>query len=184
MKKNDLIRVVGLIVIVIITISASTEIKQSLVCGPLHFAGITLGVTTDSEVKRLLGNGLYVKQEGDTGGRYFINPKGTATLHVVNFTDTIVGEVTVQEGVTIAKGQAKTAISRWFNPKEGFGNGHSIHLGSTKDEVKKNLGDPSVESSLDEWKYYSSCACETDTFFTVHFRNNQIWKVVFSAPAG
>jgi len=43
------------------------ELPLSPVCWPLNFAGITLGVTTDSEVQRLLGNGVFREDEGDTG---------------------------------------------------------------------------------------------------------------------
>ena len=65
------------------------DLPLSPVCWPLNFAGITLGVTTDSEVQRLLGKGVFRKDEGDTGGRYFIDSKHTATLHTVSYTDTV-----------------------------------------------------------------------------------------------
>ena len=160
------------------------ELPLSPVCWPLNFAGITLGVTTDAEVQRLLGNGVFRVDEGDTGGRYFIDTKHTATLHTESYTDSVVGEVTVQEGIAVKPTETKAAISRWFNPQQGFGNWHALHLGSTKQEVKKNLGEPVKESSINEWRYDSKCACELEVFFTVYFKNERMYKVVFSAPAG
>jgi hypothetical protein len=58
-----------------------------------------------------------------------------------------------------------------------------FHLGSTKDEVKKNLGEPVNGNTTDAWRYDSTCACELGRFFTVHFKNDRIYKVVFSAPS-
>jgi hypothetical protein len=175
---------IPLIIIFIASIAVAGEMPLSPVCWPPNFAGITLGVTTDSEVQRLLGKGVFHKDEGDTGGRYFVDPKRTATLHVVNYTDAVVGEVTVQEGVVVKPTKVNAAISKWFNPQQRFGNWHVLHLGSTKDEVKKNLGEPVKGSTVDAWRYNSSCACEIEVFFTVYFKNDRIWKVVFSAPAG
>ena len=160
------------------------ETSLSPVCWPPNFAGITLGVTTDSEVQRLLGKGIFRKDEGDTGGRYFIDSKHTATLHTESYTDTVVGEVTVQEGIAVKPAEVRAATSKWFNPQQGFGNWYALHLGSTKDEVRKNLGNPVKGSAVDAWRYDSSCACELEVFFTMYFKKDRIWKVVFSAPAG
>lgn len=177
-----------IILALIASLAASTvaggELPLSPVCWPLNFAGITLGVTTDSEVQRLLGNGVFREDEGDTGGRYFIDSKHTATLHTESYTDTVVGEVMVQEGVAVSPTEIDAAITQWFNPQQGFGNWHALHLGSTKLEVKKNLGKPVKGSSKDAWRYDSKCACEIEVFFTVYFKNDRIYKVVFSAPAG
>ncbi len=63
--------------------SQNTEGK---VCWPLNFAGITLGITNDSQVRRLLGNGIFRSEEGDTGGRYFIDKKRKSTLHAIMYT--------------------------------------------------------------------------------------------------
>jgi len=145
---------------------------------------LTLGVTTDSEVQRLLGNGVFREDEGDTGGRYFVDSKHTATLHTESYTDAVVGEVTVEEGVTVKPTETEAAVSQWFNPQQGFGNWHALHLGSTKRAVKKNLGKPVKGSSKDAWRYDSKCSCEIDVFFTVYFKKDRIHKVVFSAPAG
>ena len=123
------------------------------------------------------------RDEIDAWSRYFVDSKGSATLHVKSCTDLIVCEVTVQEGIAVKPTEVGEATSKWFNPLENFGNWPGLHLGSTKDEVRKNLGDPANGNTADSWRYDSACACEIPIFFTVYFKNNRIHKVVFSAPS-
>lgn len=162
------------------------NLRQGAVCWPLHFSGITLGITNDSQVQRLLGRGVFRSKEGDTGGRYYIDKKAKATLHVVSYTDTIVGEVTIVEGISpeIAVSERKDAVTPWFSPDEGFGNWHALRLGSTKEDVLKNLGKPESEISTDEWRYSSTCTCELPEFFTMSFKNGRLFKIVLSSPPG
>lgn len=163
--------------------ATAEEPPLSPVCWPPNFAGIVLGITTDPDVERLLGKGVFVEEDGDTGGRYFIDANQTATLHSVSYTDRVVGELTLEQGVAVTEGDRKAAISKWFDPTAGFGNWHALHLGSSKAEVRKNLGAPVPRESTDNsWRFDSKCACELDVFFTVHFENDHIYKVVFSAP--
>jgi hypothetical protein len=162
------------------------NLPQGSVCWPLHFSGITLGITTDPQVQRLLGKGIFRSSEGDAGGRYYIDKNSKATLHVVSYTDSIVGEVTIVKGISpeIKATEQKTAVSPWFSPNEGFGNWHALSLGSSKEDVLKNLGKPEREISANEWMYSSTCACELPHFFTLSFKNGRLFKIVLSAPAG
>jgi hypothetical protein len=159
--------------------------EKEKVCWPLHFAGVTLGFSTDPEVARLLGKGVFRKDEGDTGGRVFVNKDHTATLHTVSFTDQIVGELTISEGISsLTKTELKKAETAYFNPKDGFGNWHALRLGSTEAEVTKNLGEPSEKDEKGGWVYYTACTCEIPNYFTIYFAKGRITKVTFSAPAG
>jgi hypothetical protein len=158
--------------------SVGRDTPLSPVCWPPHYAGITPGVTTDSEVQRLLGTGI-VRDEIDELLRYFVDPGASATLHVKSCTDLIVCEVEVQEGIAVKQTEVGEATSKWFSPLAGFGNWHALHLGSTKDEVRKNLGEPVKGSPTDTWQYDSTCTCEIPSFFTVYFKDNRIYKVVF-----
>lgn len=177
---------IALVCLVIAARSQDLKLPRGTVCWPLHFSGITLGLTTDSEVQRLLGKGLAREAEGDTGGRYFIDEEHTATLHVVSYTDYVVGEVTLRAGVdpAISANDVKQAESKWFKPADGFGNWHALHLGSSRDDVAKNLGQPKKKISANDWRYETTCECELPEFFDVLFRNDKVVKVVFSAPAG
>jgi hypothetical protein len=156
------------------------------VCWPLHFAGITLAETTDSEAQRLLGNGVFRKKDGDTGGRYFVDLKHTATLHVVSYTDFVVGEVTLRAGIdpALKSSEVSLAETKWLKPDEGFGNRHELQLGSTKEEVLKNLGEPKERVNANDWQYATSCACELPEYFDLFFKQGHLAKIVFSAPAG
>jgi len=156
------------------------------VCWPLHFSGVVLGITTDGEVQRILGKGAFRPDQGDAGGRYFVNTKRTATLHVVSFTDAVVGEVTLSQGVepAIQANELKVATTAFFDPEYGFGNWHALRLGSTKAEVLENLGPPEGDQTENDWKYSSSCACELPQDFTISFRKGRVYQVVFSAPPG
>jgi hypothetical protein len=143
-------------------------------------------VTDDSQVQRLLGGGVARKDEGDTGGRYFIDKAHTATLHVVSYTMEVVGEVTLRGGVdpTVRANELKQAESQWFKPDEGFGNWHALHLGSSSDDVLKNLGEPKKRVAANDWRYETICECELPEYFDVFFKDGKIVRVVFSAPAG
>jgi hypothetical protein len=168
------------------SVPADSSMPPGAVCWPLHFSGITLGVTTDSQVQRLLGQGVLRKNEGDAGGRYFIDGKGRATLHAVEYTDAVVGELTILSDIDpeITPAERTRAATKWFSPNEGFGNWHALHLGSSKEDVLKNLGAPEKKKSTDEWTYSTTCACELPEFFTLFFKNGQLFKIVLSAPAG
>ena len=172
--------------IVSAALSQDLKLRKGTVCWPLHFSGITLGLTTDSEVQRLLGDGAARKNEGDTGGRYFIDESHTATLHAISYTDSVVGELTLRSGVdpTIHASEVKQAESKWFKPADGFGNWHALHLGSSRDDVMKNLGEPKNRVAANNWRYETICECELPEFFDVFFKDNIVVKVVFSAPAG
>jgi hypothetical protein len=171
-----------------VSLTAADDMKlpKGWVCWPLHYSGIVLGITTDDQVKRLLGEGVYRKAEGDSGGRYYIDAKRSATLHVVGYTDAIIGEVTIEEGIDpkIQENECEKATSRWFSPDEGFGNYHALQLGSKKEEVIKNLGLPEKEIGPNELRYQSRSACEIEIYFTLFFREERLYKIVLSAPAG
>lgn len=166
--------------------SQDLKLKRGTVCWPLNFSGITLSVTSDSEVERLLGKGVARKNEGDTGGRYFIDEGHTATLHAVSYTDSVVGELTLRAGVdpSIHASELRQAESKWFKPTDGFGNWHALHLGSPRDEVLKNLGEPKKRIAASDWRYETICECELPEYFDIVFKDDTVVKVVFSAPAG
>jgi len=152
------------------------------VCWPLHFAGITVGDTTDSQVQRLLGRGVFRADEGHTGGRYFLDAKETATLHVVEGVDRVVEELTLRIGVdpALKPSEHSAAASKWFQPQEGFGNWHALHLGSSKKDVLENLGEPQEVLKNKEWLYESTCSCELPNYLTIAFKNDRATELGLS----
>jgi len=156
---------------------------RGTVCWPLNFAGITVDVNTDSQVQRLVGKGVFRQDEGHTGGRYFIDASHTATLHIVEGVDQVVEELTVTEGVSheIKTSEQANATSKWFDPHEPFGNYHALHLGSTKEQVLSNLGQPQKRVNPNEWRYESTCACEIPSYLTVSFKAGRLIQLELSA---
>lgn len=152
------------------------------VCWPLHFAGITVGSTTDSQVQRLFGRGIFRADEGHTGGRYFLDSKRTSTLHVVEGVDRVVDELTVRSGIdpTIKGAERELAVSKWFDPQEGFGNWHALHLGSSMKDVLDNLGEPQKRLRGDKWLYETTCACELPAYLTVAFKGGRVIELGLS----
>ena len=65
----------------------------------MHFAGITVGINNDPQVVRLLGDGLFRKNDSDTGGRIFVDKKHSATLYIVFYADRIAGDLILSAGV-------------------------------------------------------------------------------------
>ena len=57
--------IVGCALVVVGMVSAARsqelKLKHGTVCWPLNFSGVTLGVTSDPEVERLLGKGILAK---------------------------------------------------------------------------------------------------------------------------
>jgi hypothetical protein len=155
-----------------------TPTPKGTVCWPLHFAGITVGVTSDQQVQRLLGGpGVARPDEGHTGGRYYIDTKHEFTLHIELGVDRIVESVTVSRGVSplIKNSERKVAVGKWFEPHEGFGNWRGLHLGSTNGEVTENLGEPQEkQADGSKWVYQSTCSCDLPDFLSIGFKDDEI----------
>jgi len=185
-EKDKMKKRIILIASILLSIASSgLTAEKEKVCWPLHFAGVTLGISTDPQVIRLLGKGIFRKSDGDTGGRVFVDKNHTATIHTVSFTDQVVGELTLSVGTeSLTKAELKKAETAYFSPLDGFGNWHALKLGSKEAEVTQNLGEPSEKDKLGGWVYYTSCACEIPEYFTIYFTDGRITKVIFSAPAG
>ena len=162
--------------------SAPTPPRKGTVCWPLNFAGVTVGVTTDAQVQRLLGTGVFRPNEGHTGRRYFVDTKHTATLHIVEGVDRIVEELTFIQGVdgAIKGSERNAAVSKWFDTQEGFGKWHELHLGSSKSDVLVNLGEPQERVSANRWIYESACSCEIPEYFTVSFKDGRVVELALS----
>lgn len=160
--------------------------RQGAVCWPLNIAGVVVGVTNEPQSRRLLGNGIFRKNEGIVGGRYFIDRKRRTTLHLVYGTDAVVEKAVFSDGinVTIRRAELHNAVSKWLDAEETFGNWHALGLGSSKKAALENLGRPKKGYSGDVWTYQASCTCELPEYFILYFKNDHIFKVSLEAPQG
>jgi hypothetical protein len=159
--------------------------QKGMVCWQLHFAGISVAVTDDEQLQRLMGGaGVFRPDEGHSGGRYYVDAKSEFTLHVELGVDRIVEAVTVSKGVNkaLTANERKAAISKYFYPTEGFGNWHALHMGSNVTEVLENLGEPKEKQKNGRiWSYESVCSCEIPHVLSVEFRKDSVSELVLSA---
>lgn len=157
----------------------------SPICWPLNFAGVTLSVTTDAQAQRLLGKGIS-QASADEKVRFYLDKSKMATLRIVSYTDDVVGEITVEQGISALPNAAdqNQAVSPWFDPAESFGVWHKLRLGSSKAEVRENLGAPQQITPDTAWVYTSTCTCEVPQHVSVYFKGEHVNKIVFSGFDG
>jgi hypothetical protein len=117
---------------------------------PLYCAGIVVGMSTDTDVRRMYGDGLFVKDEGHGGGRYFVDPKRQVTLHVETGVDRVIETVSYGRGVRLPQGYAKgtpvpkQAISANLTAGEHVWLG--IRLGENASYVVRQFGKPKKDT--------------------------------------
>src|SRR6266540_3072370 len=113
---------------------------------PLYCAGIVVGMSTDRDVRRMYGSGLYVPGEGHGGGRYFVDPHRRVTLHVELGVDDVIDEVSYSRGILVPTRYRKSgrvpskAISPRLTPNEHLYLG--IGLGERASYVIQQFGKP------------------------------------------
>lgn len=172
---------VGLAVLMafVVGVPAMAKGARGRTCLPPFWGGILAGMSTDAEVTQLFGAGTFDPSLGEDGERRFVDSARTATLIVEYGTDQVVVSAEVKQG--IPSGLGTDAIERMvaprFDPDGGIGVWFDIHLGDTRDAVRKNLGAPASsrrEGDQDVWTYQSTCACALEAGFTFRFTNGHL----------
>ena len=113
---------------------------------PLYCAGIVVGMTTDRDVIRMYGRGLFVKSEGHGGGRYYVDAQRTCTLHVEIGVDSYIESVSYGKGVRLPASLRKElgkASPPSLSSKEWIGTG--MGLEDTAAAVLRQLGKPTSD---------------------------------------
>ena len=159
--------------------------KPGTFCWPMHYAGVIAGTSRDKHVVRLLGKGAHRPKESE-GVRYFIDSRGKMTMKVSTFTDGFVGEIALEQGIntSLTPRERTRALAKNLEPDEGFGNWHALRLGSTREQVRENLGPPAETPNPDTWVFNAECTCELPQYLTLYFQGGKVVRVVFSAPPG
>jgi hypothetical protein len=180
-------RLILLLLVLPIAAATAQDItpKPGTFCWPMHYAGVIAGTSRDKHVVRLLGEGAPRPKESE-GVRYFIDSRAKMTMKVSTFTDGIVGEIALEQGInaSLTSGERTRAVARNLEPDEGFGNWHALRLGSTREEVRANLGPPAETQRPDAWVFNAECTCELPQYLTLYFQGGKVVRVVFSAPPG
>jgi hypothetical protein len=156
------------------------------VCLPPYWGGLLAGVSTDSEVTRLLGDGHLDEKYNVAGARFYTDSSRSTTLKVEFGTDRIVASAELREGVDpgLSADIVDEMVSKWVRPSAGVGVWWNIHLGDSEAAVRKNLREPTTidrEGEETVWWYESVCACELPAGLSFRFLGGRL--VAFSVWA-
>jgi len=159
------------------------------VCFPPAWGGVVPGITEDGDVVAIHGPGLFSDELGHGGGRYYTDVARSATFVVEIGVDHIIESIEVISGVHLPLGVTSSdtlPVSQRFRPTDGFGNWGELHLGSTRAEVRANLGYPSSLGNEgkdpDLWVYdtdYQNTECYADAGVSIGFEADRIVNVAF-----
>jgi len=151
-------------------------------CLPPFWGGVLAGSSIKEDVLKLYGPGVFVAEEGDTGGSYYRDAKGSVTLHAMYFTDNIVGVLEVSEGNALPPSarQRPEAVSSYLKPP-------FLHAGlafGTKEEaVLAEMGRPArrekASDGLVTLVYLSTCRCELESGISFVLKGGRLVKVVY-----
>jgi hypothetical protein len=114
---------------------------------PLQCARLTTGVSTDRDVRRIYGRGLFVPGEGHGGGRYFVDRKHRVTLHVEIGVYRVIEAVEYRRGVHLPGMSGTrvpdTALSSKLSAYERIP--PDLHLGTSLFTLRAALGTPASD---------------------------------------
>jgi hypothetical protein len=156
-------------------------------CLPPFWGGVLAGSSVKGDVLRLYGPGIFVSEEGDTGGSYYRDSKGSITLHAVYYTDTVVGELEVIEGNALPLSARKRpeAVSPYLKPPFLHA---GLAFGSTEEAILAQMGRPTRKDKdkdgLVTLVYLSTCRCELESGISFALRNGKLAKVVYWSETG
>lgn len=161
---------------------------EGKVCYPPHWGGIVPGITEDRDLVALYGKGLFSDQLGHTGGRYYTDKNRSSTLIVGLGVDRIVESVEIRTELTPPVGSLpkELGVSPRFDPDSGFGYRHELHLDSSKDQVRSNLGQPHLilrsDGEVETWQYetdYGNTECYPAAYLEIRFSKDRMVSALF-----
>lgn len=103
-------------------------------------------MSTDADVRRMYGEGLYVQDEGHLGGRYYVDPKHQVTLHTEIGVDRMITLVSYGQGVQLpekyrtSRASLGKCLSARLTAGEHLQGG--IRLGETSTYILQRFGKP------------------------------------------
>ena len=106
----------GMVGTVAVGRSAPQRPRPATLRYPLVCARIKVGVSTDADVRRLYGKGYFVPAESHSGGRYYVDPRHTATLHTEIGVDSIIESLEYRQGVHLPR-RSRTVLAAATTPR-------------------------------------------------------------------
>jgi len=149
--------------------------------------GVLAGMSTEREIVKLFGNGVYLDTLGDTGSRFYSNRDRTISIIVQFSTDRRVSNFTMLLGFY---------PPHQLSPKEypslitDFIDYHGLlenYLGDDSHEVINWIGKPqkeTVDGLTIIWLYESKCHCELRSWIQFKIIKNKIVAISVSHDFG
>jgi len=156
-------------------------------CVPPFWGGVLAGQSTKDHVLRLYGSGVFTPNEGDSGGTYYRDSKRSITLHVVYYTDEMVGALELIQGNALPSSARASsgAVSRYLKPPFLF---EGLTFGATEAAVLSRMGTPSREEKDEEGLrtlvFLSTCGWDLESGISFVFRRSRLVKVIYWAASG
>jgi hypothetical protein len=151
---------------------------------------IVPGTTSDHDLVALYGEGTFIEGLDGVFARLYRDAGVTLAVIVNVRAGGLVESVTLEPKFPpseIIPTVHIAADSAHVHPEVGFGVQDALHLGSTRDEVRANLGEPPPVQGLraDAWLYraedlYARCGMMGEVMIT--FGRDRVNGVAFSAP--
>ena len=100
-----------------------------------------------SSIRRLLGDGCYVEDEGHSGGRYYTNTKRTETFHAEFGVDSRLESIDLQTGFHVpdACRHSATLVTKQLDGPVPIQ--HGVHLGMSASTLIRVLGSPASDKT-------------------------------------
>ncbi len=136
---------VGLMLLLSTIVGAAQKLQSTQSPLVQIIAGIRVGpdASTDGDVTKAYGPGLFTDEEGHGGGRYFTDPSKSITLHIEIGVDNIIDHVELTQGLYLPK-ELKTTdpafVSQTLPKAPTIDKG--LRLGMSGSEIIKKLGPP------------------------------------------
>ena len=155
--------------------------EVATICYPPFWDAVVPGITRDRHMRRLYGEGLFSREGGHAGSRYFVSKDSSYTVRIEIGVDEVIESVTILAKVKLPKGVVPSKATSPFLPN--IPEVYKIRLGFTKAHVHELLGNPSHASTADTWIYqtdYKPTDCYPDAEATFEFADGQVVRMSVS----
>jgi hypothetical protein len=112
----------------------------------MELAGIKLG-SSGQEVMKRYGKGLYVKDEGHTGGVYYVTPDRSFTLHLEFGVDYSIDSISISKGIDLPKGYDEVKHPLKSLETVNLKKSALVSWGKTPEDIIKQFGKPNEDKA-------------------------------------
>jgi len=157
-------------------------------CYAPNWGGVVAGISTETDVLKLFGEGKPLLDGEDTSARAYSGPNHSYCVVTEFGTDRIVSSLNLILASQPSGGMdpriSDSPVSQGMPPTAHFGTTHTLKLSASAADARAAFGpaervwvDP--KSSAVHWSYTSRCACELEAGVTLIFRGEKLVQVNF-----